>query len=240
MVAATLWQWPNWLEIFWNFNTPELPLKTWNTSKLVAQTQKWMYRSHRHVCRSVLVTLLLTIFGQSTCSIALFGKISTWFGQIQNVQKYNLPNFEYYLKLEVAACGNSDLSCFWCAHHVWKRPVNFTFQGYNYNVPKICLGHTYASCACGWCYQLCPGIYGYHLRNNPGLCWKRHQVNADLPMLSMASRVLGGRHSRAHHLWPIVVLSTLSTVAWGWPHQFSSCLSYIQVSSMLGMSMASA
>jgi hypothetical protein len=42
----------------------------------------------------------------------------TWFGQIQNVQKYNLPNFEYYLKLEVAACGNSDLSCFWCAHHV--------------------------------------------------------------------------------------------------------------------------
>ena len=24
---------------------------------------------------------------------------SMWFGQIQNVQKYNLPNFEYYLKL---------------------------------------------------------------------------------------------------------------------------------------------
>jgi hypothetical protein len=28
----------------------------------------------------------------------LFWEGSTWFGQIQNVQKYNLPNFEYYLK----------------------------------------------------------------------------------------------------------------------------------------------
>jgi len=39
--------------------------------------------------------------------------------------------------------------------------VNFTFQGYNYNIPKICL--RCPSCACRWCYQLCPSIYRYHL-----------------------------------------------------------------------------
>ena len=30
--------------------------------------------------------------------------------------------------------------------------VNFTFQGYNYNIPKICL--RCPSCACGWCYTM--------------------------------------------------------------------------------------
>jgi len=34
--------------------------------------------------------------------------------------------------LGVAACSNLDLSCFWCAHQVWRLPDNFTFQGYNY------------------------------------------------------------------------------------------------------------
>jgi len=63
--------------------------------------------------------------------------------------------------LGVAVCGNLDLSCFRCAHQVWRLPDNFTFQGYNYNIPKICL--RCPSCACRWCYQLCPSIYHYHL-----------------------------------------------------------------------------
>jgi len=62
-----------------------------------------MYRSHRPVCSSVLVSLTTAAYYfwaelPEHVQYCLIWEDSMWFGQIQNVQKYNLPNFEYYLK----------------------------------------------------------------------------------------------------------------------------------------------
>ena len=69
---------------------------------------------------------------------------------LKHVHYYMLLFCQCCISLGVAVCGNLDLLCFWCAHQVWKLPDSFTFQGYNYNVPKICLRRP--SCACRWCY----------------------------------------------------------------------------------------
>jgi len=51
-------------------------------------------------CRSVLVSLTTAAyyFWAEHVQYCLIWEDSMWFGQIQNVKKYNLPNFEYYLK----------------------------------------------------------------------------------------------------------------------------------------------
>jgi len=45
-----------------------------------------------------LTTLAADYFWAEHMQYCLIWEDSMWFGQIQNVQKYNLPNFEYYLK----------------------------------------------------------------------------------------------------------------------------------------------
>ena len=97
--------------------------------------------------------------------LLLAGHVMNYGGEVTFTQKVTwglvILIYQIHIATRVAVCGNLDLSCFWCAHQVWRLLDNFTFQGYNYNVPKICL--RCPSCACGWCYQLCPDIYHYHL-----------------------------------------------------------------------------
>jgi len=49
-------------------------------------------------CLQVSLTTAAYYFWAEHVQYCLIWENSTWFGQIQNVQKYNLPNFEYYLK----------------------------------------------------------------------------------------------------------------------------------------------